>query len=111
MPFLADLITKEEDKALGRGGGGAAHRRPALSDAAGRSRRPRRRHAQGLCRYLRRPEFLAEAEKRGLGVNAPRDGKALQDLLERIYKATAAGADRAAAEDAVRQVTANNKLE
>jgi tripartite-type tricarboxylate transporter receptor subunit TctC len=35
------------------------------------------------------PEFLAEGEKRGLGVTAPRDGKALQELIERIYKDTA----------------------
>jgi hypothetical protein len=35
------------------------------------------------------PEFVADADKRGLGVNAPRDGQALQELIERIYKTTA----------------------
>jgi hypothetical protein len=34
------------------------------------------------------PEFLAEAEKRRLGVNAPRDGQALQQVIENVYKNT-----------------------
>jgi hypothetical protein len=38
------------------------------------------------------PEFLAEAEKRRLGVNAPRDGQALQEVIERVYKNTAPAA-------------------
>jgi tripartite-type tricarboxylate transporter receptor subunit TctC len=33
-------------------------------------------------------EFLAEANKRGLGVNSPRGGKELQALLERVYTKT-----------------------
>ena len=33
-------------------------------------------------------DFLAEGEKRRLGVDTPRDGKALQGLLERIYTTT-----------------------
>lgn len=34
------------------------------------------------------PEFVAEANKRGLGVTSPRGGKELQDLLERVYTKT-----------------------
>src|SRR5204863_2552923 len=30
------------------------------------------------------PEFVGEANKRGLGVNSPRSGKELHDLLERV---------------------------
>jgi tripartite-type tricarboxylate transporter receptor subunit TctC len=33
-------------------------------------------------------EFVAEANKRGLGVNSPRSGKELQALLERVYTGT-----------------------
>ena len=34
------------------------------------------------------PDFLAEAEKRRLGINAPRDGQGLQDVIDRVYKET-----------------------
>ena len=34
------------------------------------------------------PEFVAEANKRGLGVTSPRSGKELQELLERVYTKT-----------------------
>ena len=34
------------------------------------------------------PEFVAEANKRGLGVTSPRGGKELQELLERVYTKT-----------------------
>src|SRR5262249_7683427 len=36
------------------------------------------------------PEFVAEANKRGLGVNSPRSGRELQELLERVYTKTPA---------------------
>jgi tripartite-type tricarboxylate transporter receptor subunit TctC len=36
------------------------------------------------------PEFVAEANKRGLGVNSPRSGAELQGLLQRVYTGTPA---------------------
>jgi tripartite-type tricarboxylate transporter receptor subunit TctC len=36
------------------------------------------------------PDFVADADKRGLGVNSPRSGKDIQDLLDRVYKTTPA---------------------
>jgi hypothetical protein len=34
------------------------------------------------------PDFVAEAEKRGLGVNSPRSGQELYDLLTQVYTKT-----------------------
>jgi tripartite-type tricarboxylate transporter receptor subunit TctC len=34
------------------------------------------------------PEFVADANKRGLGINSPRSGKQLQELLESVYQKT-----------------------
>ena len=56
------------------------------------------------------PEFLAEAEKRGLGVNAPRDGKALQEVIERVYKRTPPAQIERLRKTAVRH-NANNRSE
>jgi tripartite-type tricarboxylate transporter receptor subunit TctC len=36
------------------------------------------------------PDFVTEADKRGLGVDSPRGGKELSDLLERVYNQTPA---------------------
>jgi hypothetical protein len=36
------------------------------------------------------PEFVADANKRGLGINSPRSGKQLQELLESVYQRTPA---------------------
>jgi tripartite-type tricarboxylate transporter receptor subunit TctC len=37
---------------------------------------------------FRDQDFLAEADKRGLGVNSPRTGKELHDLLTQVYTKT-----------------------
>jgi tripartite-type tricarboxylate transporter receptor subunit TctC len=39
---------------------------------------------------FRDPEFVADANRRGLGVNSPRSGKDLQDLLTQVYTRTPA---------------------
>ena len=83
VPFLPDLITKEDDKLLGPGGDCATVGRPSLSDAAGRSRRPGRRHAQGLYRYLQ-------------GSGIPCRSREAQAWCQRAARRTgAAGCDRA----------------
>ncbi len=43
---------------------------------------------QALTDTFKDPDFVVEAEKRGLGVNSPRSGKELQDLLEQVYTKT-----------------------
>jgi hypothetical protein len=34
------------------------------------------------------PEFVEDANKRGLGITSPRSGKELSDLLDRVYNKT-----------------------
>ena len=40
------------------------------------------------------PEFLAEGEKIGLGLNAPRTGAQIQEVMERAYRSPPAVIDR-----------------
>jgi tripartite-type tricarboxylate transporter receptor subunit TctC len=40
------------------------------------------------------PEFLAEAETMGLGVNAPRTGEQMQEVMERVYRSPPRVIDR-----------------
>jgi tripartite-type tricarboxylate transporter receptor subunit TctC len=86
VPFAPDLLTNGDDKllmqtafaplALGRPlvtpPGLPADRLAALRKA--------------LADTLADPEFLADGEKLGLGVNAPRTGEQLQDVIVRAYQ-------------------------
>lgn len=89
VPSLSDLVTKEEDKALVTAAvAPLAAGRPYLMPPgvpADRVAAMRKAFAD----TFKDPEFLAEAEKRRLGVNAPRDGEALQQVIESVYKGTA----------------------
>jgi tripartite-type tricarboxylate transporter receptor subunit TctC len=40
------------------------------------------------------PDFLAEAEKMGLGLNAPRTGEQIQEVMERAYQSPPRVIDR-----------------
>ena len=40
------------------------------------------------------PEFLTERETMGLGVNAPRTGEQMQDVIERVYRSPPRVIDR-----------------
>jgi tripartite-type tricarboxylate transporter receptor subunit TctC len=88
VPFLADLVTKEDDKKLVAAAvAPLTAGRPYLMPPgvpADRVAAMRKAFADTFADK----EFLAEGEKRGLGVNAPRDGTALQELLVRIYTTT-----------------------
>jgi tripartite-type tricarboxylate transporter receptor subunit TctC len=88
VPFLADLVTKEDDKKLVAAAvAPLTAGRPYLMPPgvpADRVATMRKAFADTFADK----EFLAEGEKRGLGVNAPRDGAALQELLVRIYTTT-----------------------
>jgi hypothetical protein len=44
--------------------------------------------SQAMMDTFKDPDFIAEAEKRGLGVSSPRSGKELQELLTQVYTQT-----------------------
>jgi tripartite-type tricarboxylate transporter receptor subunit TctC len=89
VPLLSELITKPEDKALAAAAIAplTAGRPYLLPPGVPAERVEIMRKA--FVDTFKDPEFLAEAEKRRLGVNAPRDGKALQEVIEGVYKNTA----------------------
>jgi tripartite-type tricarboxylate transporter receptor subunit TctC len=86
VPFAADLVTNDEDKltmqaafaplALGRPflipPGVPAERVAALRAA--------------FAATMADAEFLAEGERMGLGLNAPRTGAQIQEVMERAYR-------------------------
>jgi tripartite-type tricarboxylate transporter receptor subunit TctC len=88
VPFLPDLIVKEEDKQLAEAAfAPLSVGRPYLLPPGV----PQERADMMLKAFkdtFADPEFIEEGNKRGLGIDAPRDGKALQALIERVYKNT-----------------------
>jgi tripartite-type tricarboxylate transporter receptor subunit TctC len=88
VPFLPDLIVKEEDKQLAEAAfAPLSIGRPYLLPPGV----PQERADMMLKAFkdtFADPEFIEEGNKRGLGIDAPRDGKALQALIERVYKNT-----------------------
>lgn len=86
VPFAPDLVTKADDKLLMEAAfAPLALGRPYLMPPGVPADRVTAMRA-AFAQTFKDPEFLAEAEKRGLGVNAPRSGQDLQELLERVYK-------------------------
>ena len=89
VPLLSDLVTKPEDKALAAAAiAPLTAGRPYLMPPGVPADRVEIMR-KAFVDTFKDPEFLAEAEKRRLGVNAPRDGKALQEVIEGVYKNTA----------------------
>jgi tripartite-type tricarboxylate transporter receptor subunit TctC len=94
VPFAPDLVTSDEDKltmqaafaplALGRPflipPGVPAERVAALRAA--------------FAATMADAEFLAEGERMGLGLNAPRTGAQIQDVMERAYQSPPAVIER-----------------
>jgi tripartite-type tricarboxylate transporter receptor subunit TctC len=88
VPFALDLVSREDDRLLmipafaplqsGRPyllpPGVPADRVAAMERA--------------LMATFRDPDFVTDANRRGLGVNSPRSGKELQDLLAQVYTRT-----------------------
>ena len=73
VPFVTDLLTNEDDKLLMRAASapaGCSSGRPAV-DAARRSRRSGRRHAQGVGGHLQGRRLPGRGRKARLIVNAP----------------------------------------
>jgi len=88
VPYILDLITKPEDKQLAEAAFAAlAVGRPYLMPPGV----PEDRVAamrKAFADTFKDPEFLAEAQKRNLGINSPRSGQELQEFIERVYKTT-----------------------
>jgi tripartite-type tricarboxylate transporter receptor subunit TctC len=89
VPSLTDIVTKEDDKLLVQAAIAplTAGRPYLMPPGVPADRVAAMRKA--FMDTFKDPDFLAEAEKRRLGVNAPRDGQGLQDVIERVYKGTA----------------------
>ena len=89
VPSLPDLVTKDADKRLVEAAAAplTAGRPYLMPPGAPADRVAAMRKA--FADTFKDKEFIADAEKRGLGVNAPRDGQQLQELIERVYKDTA----------------------
>jgi tripartite-type tricarboxylate transporter receptor subunit TctC len=94
VPFAPDLVTNSEDRlvmqaafaplALGRPflmpPGVAAERVAALRSA--------------FAATMADPDFLADSERMGLGLNAPRTGEQIQEVMERAYRSPPGVIDR-----------------
>jgi tripartite-type tricarboxylate transporter receptor subunit TctC len=86
VPFAPDLIVNEDDKLLMQVGfAPLALGRPLVMPP---DVPPERIAAirSALAATFADPEFLAEGERMGLGLNAPRTGAQLQDVIARAYQ-------------------------
>jgi tripartite-type tricarboxylate transporter receptor subunit TctC len=88
VPFLLDLLTKQEDKQLATAAFAplSTGRPYLLPPGVPADRVAAMRKA--FDDSFKDPGFLAEANQRQLGVNSPRSGEQLQALIENTYKNT-----------------------
>jgi hypothetical protein len=88
VPYILDLITNPDDKLLAQVAFAplSAGRPYLMPPGVPEDRVAAMRKA--FMETFKDPDFLAEADKRGLGVNSPRSGEELQQLIERVYKDT-----------------------
>jgi tripartite-type tricarboxylate transporter receptor subunit TctC len=86
VPFAPDLISNEDDKLLMQAGFAplALGRPLVMPPDAPADRVAAIRKA--LAETFADPEFLAEGERMGLGLNAPRTGEQLADVIARAYR-------------------------
>jgi tripartite-type tricarboxylate transporter receptor subunit TctC len=86
VPFAPDLLTNEDDKLLMQVGFAplALGRPLVMGPDAPADRVAAIRKA--LAETFADPEFLAEGERMGLAVNAPRTGEQLADVIARAYR-------------------------
>jgi tripartite-type tricarboxylate transporter receptor subunit TctC len=89
VPFAPDLITNEGDKLLMQAAFAplALGRPLAMPPEVAPDRVAAMRKA--VADTFADPEFLAEGERIGLGVNAPRTGEQLRDVIVRAYQSPA----------------------
>jgi tripartite-type tricarboxylate transporter receptor subunit TctC len=88
VPFALDLVSKEDDKLMMVAAFAPLHAgRPFLMPPGVPADRVAAMQG-AFFETFKDPEFVAEANKRGLGINSPRSGKELQELLEQVYQKT-----------------------
>jgi tripartite-type tricarboxylate transporter receptor subunit TctC len=88
VPFVLDLVTKEEDRLLLTAAFAPLQAgRPYLMPPGVPPDRVAAIQA-AMMETFKDPEFLAEADKRGLGIKSPRSGTDLHNLLEQVYTKT-----------------------
>jgi tripartite-type tricarboxylate transporter receptor subunit TctC len=94
VPFAPDLLASEDDRLLMQAAfAPLGLGRPFLVPPAVPAER-----VAALCKAfiatMSDADFLAEAEKMGLGLNAPRTGEQIQEMLERVYRSPPRVIDR-----------------
>jgi len=88
VPFALDLVSKDDDKLLMTAAFAPLQSgRPYLMPPGVPADRVAAMQAAFLATF-KDAEFVAEANKRGLGINSPRSGQELYDLLARVYTQT-----------------------
>jgi len=86
VPFAPDLVAKDDDRLVMQAAfAPLALGRPFLAPPGVPNERVvALRKAFALT--MADPDFLAEAETMGLGVNAPRTGEQMREVMERVYR-------------------------
>jgi tripartite-type tricarboxylate transporter receptor subunit TctC len=88
VPFALDLVANPDDKLLLVAAFAPLQSgRPYLMPPGVPSDRVKAMNTAMMATF-RDPDFVAEANKRGLGVTSPRSGEELQALLDRVYTQT-----------------------
>ena len=88
VPFALDLASNDDDKLLMTAAFAPLQSgRPYLMPPGVPADRVAAMR-QAMMETFKDPDFIFEAEKRGLGVNSPRTGEELQQLLTQVYTKT-----------------------
>src|SRR5882757_4871632 len=88
VPFALDLVANPDDKLLLIAAFAPLQSgRPYLMPPGVPTNRVKAMNAAMMATF-RDPDFMVEANKRGLGVTSPRSGEELQALLDRVYTQT-----------------------
>jgi tripartite-type tricarboxylate transporter receptor subunit TctC len=94
VPFAPELVASDEDRLLLEAAfAPLVLGRPFLAPPGAPPDRVRALRA-AFAATMAEPEFLAEAEKIGIGVNAPRSGEELQAVMARAYSSPPRVLDR-----------------
>jgi tripartite-type tricarboxylate transporter receptor subunit TctC len=94
VPFAPDLVAGDEDRLVMQAAfAPLALGRPFLAPPGVASERVAALRS-AFAATMADAEFLAEAERTGLGLNAPRTGEQIQDVMARAYKSPPSVIDR-----------------
>ena len=94
VPFAPDLVAKDDDRLVMQAAfAPLALGRPFLVPPGVPSERVVALR-KAFAATMADPDFLAEAETMGLGVNAPRTGEQMQEVMDRVYRSPPRVIDR-----------------